>query len=174
MADDLDDLDDSLDYAGFLQDALRDMVRRVLAHVAEEGLPGEHHFYIGFRTAHPGVRIPPSLLAQHPEEIRIILQNQFWGLEVDEEAFSVSLNFAASRQRLTVPFAALTEFRDPAANLLLAFDPDRSAGVGLPGTEPTSPNTAPEPTRPAAVPEPRDPDRSGSVIQFERRPKSKK
>lgn len=170
VADDLDDLDDSLDYAGFLQDALRDMVRRVLEHVAEEGLPGEHHFYIGFRTAHPGVRIPPSLLAQHPEEIRIILQNQFWGLEVDEVAFSVSLNFAASRQRLTVPFAALTEFRDPAANLLLAFDPDRSAGVGLPAPGPA----APEPTRPAAVPEPRDPDRPGSVIQFERRPKPRK
>jgi hypothetical protein len=149
---------DTLDYAGFLQDALRDMVRRVLEHVAENGVPGEHHFYIGFRTAHPGVRMPAFLREQYPEEIRIILQKQFWELEVDEEAFSVSLNFAASRQRLTVPFAALTEFRDPIANLLLAFEPGRGAGIMI---EPEAPEPEPEP--PASAP--------GSVIQFERRRK---
>jgi hypothetical protein len=151
---------DTLDYAGFLQDALRDMVRRVLEHVAENGVPGEHHFYIGFRTGHPGVRMPAFLRDQYPEEIRIILQNQFWDLEVDEEAFSVSLNFAASRQRLTVPFAALTEFRDPTANLLLAFEPGRGAGIMI---EPEAPEPEPEPEPPASAP--------GSVIQFERRRK---
>jgi hypothetical protein len=151
---------ETLDYTGFLQDALRDMVRRVLTHVAEYGVPGEHHFFIGFSTVHPGVRVPAFLRDQYPEEIRIILQNQFWDLEVDEEAFSVSLNFAAARQRLMVPFAALTEFRDPAANLLLAFEPGRSAGV-MPEPEP------PEPPEP----EPAEPAKPGSVIQFERRRK---
>lgn len=150
---------DSLDYAGFLQDALRDMVRRVLDHVAEEGMPGEHHFYIGFRTDHPDVRIPGFLRDQYPEEIRIILQNQFWDLEVDEEAFSVSLSFAATRHRLVVPFAALTEFRDPAANLLLAFEPGRG-GDSDPEPEP--------PERPGPRPVPSPP---GSVVQFERRRK---
>jgi hypothetical protein len=150
---------DTLDYAGFLQDALRDMVRRVLEHVAENGVPGEHHFYIGFRTGHPGVRMPAFLRDQYPEEIRIILQNQFWDLEVDEEAFSVSLKFAAALHQLTVPFAALTEFRDPAANLLLAFEPGRGAGIMA------------EPEPPEPEPEPPAPSRPGSVVQFERRRK---
>ena len=157
-----DETPDSLDYAGFLQDALRDMVRRVLEHVTEYGLPGEHHFYIGFRTDHPDVRIPGFLRDQYPEEIRIVLQNQFWDLEVDEEAFSVSLSFGAARQRLTVPFAALTEFRDPAANLLLAFETGR-------GTE-GEPEPEPEPPAPPERPGPRPvPSPPGSVVQFERR-----
>jgi hypothetical protein len=154
-----DETTETLDYAGFLQDALRDMVRRVLEHVAENGIPGEHHFYIGFRTDHPDVRMPAFLRDQYPEEIRIILQNQFWDLEVDEEAFSVSLSFAAARQRMTVPFAALTEFRDPAANLLLAFEPGRGAGLAVEAA-------APEPE-----PEPPPPSKPGSVVQFERRRK---
>lgn len=155
-----DETEDTLDYAGFFQDALRDMVRRVLAYVAENGIPGEHHFFIGFRTGYPDVRMPGFLRDQYPEEIRIILQNQFWDLEVDEVAFSVSLTFAAARQRLTVPFAALTEFRDPAANLLLAFDPERRGGTMA---EPEPP--PPEPPAPPASSGP------GSVIQFERRRK---
>ena len=150
-----DETPDTLDYAGFLQDALRDMVRRVLEHVAEHGLPGEHHFFIGFRTDHPDVRIPGFLRDQYPEEVRIVLQNQYWDLAVDEEAFSVSLSFAASRHHLMVPFAALTEFRDPAANLLLAFEP----GHGM--------EREPEPPEPPERPGPRPvPSPPGSVVQF--------
>ncbi|HWM92564.1 MAG TPA: ClpXP protease specificity-enhancing factor SspB [Thermoanaerobaculia bacterium] len=151
------DATETLDYPGFLQDALRDMVRRVLAHVAENGLPGEHYFYITFQTRHPGVRMPPFLRDQYPEAIRIVLQNQYWDLEVDETAFSVSLNFAAARQRLTVPFAALLEFHDPTANLVMAFDPEREAGA---------------PPEPEAEPEPAEPPKPGSVIQFD--PKRRK
>lgn len=153
---------DTLDYPGFLQDALRDMVRRVLEHVAEHGMPGEHHFFIGFRTDHPDVRIPGFLRDQYPEEIRIVLQNQYWDLAVDEEAFSVSLSFAAARHRLLVPFAALTEFRDPAANLLLAFEPGQGADRE-PEPEPPAP-----PERPGPRPVPSPP---GSVVQFAPRKK---
>jgi len=142
---------DSLDYPGFLQDALRDMVRRVLAYVAENGLPGEHHFYITFSTDHPGVVIPAFLRDQYPEAVRIILQNQYWDLAVDETAFSVSLNFAAARQRLTVPFAALMEFQDPAANLGMAFEPGRVAGFPPPEAEPEPEPEPPEPAKPASV-----------------------
>jgi uncharacterized protein len=155
-----DEIDDSLDYPGFLQDALRDMVRRVLAHVAENGLPGDHFFNITFSSDYPGVVIPAFLRDQYPEAIRIILQNQYWNLEVDETAFSVSLNFAAARHRLTVPFAALMEFQDPAANLGMAFEPGRVAGQVPPEPEPD-----PEP-------EPAEPARPASVIPFPRkRPK---
>jgi hypothetical protein len=122
--------------------------------VAEHGLPGEHHFYIGFRTDFPGVEVPRHLRAQYPEEMRIVLQNQFWGLEVSPEAFSVLLNFGGSRQRLMVPFAALTTFADPSADFGLRFG--ETAGA-----------------RPAAeaeaepAPPPAGEERPGEVIRFD-------
>jgi uncharacterized protein len=132
---------DGIDYQRFVEDALRDAVRRLLAEVAEQGFPGDHHFYIGFRTGHPGVTMPRSLRDLYPEEMTIILQHQFWNLEVSADLFSVELSFNASRQRLHVPFAALTMFADPSAEFALRFEPRPPgsapasvAGVGgLPG-----------------------------------------
>jgi len=114
---------DSIDYQRLVEDALRDVVRRVLADVAEQGLPGDHHFYIGFRTGHPGVMMPRSLRDLYPEEMSLILQHQYWGLEVNDEGFAVELSFSGRRQRLEVPFAALTLFADPSAELALRFMP---------------------------------------------------
>ena len=151
---------DKIDYPAILQDALRDAVRRVLEQVAEHGLPGEHHLYIGFRTKFPGVEVPRYLRDHYPEEVTIILQNQFWGLEVTAEAFSVLLAFGGSRQRLYVPFAALTAFADPSADFGLRFE----------AVPPGEAAAAPEPTaeagaEPAASPAPLE--RSGDVIRFD-------
>jgi uncharacterized protein len=114
---------DSIDYQRLVEDALRDVVRRVLADVAEQGLPGDHHFYIGFRTGHPGVVMPRSLRDLYPEEMSLILQHQFWNLAVNDDGFAVELTFSGRRQRLEIPFAALTMFADPAAELALRFMP---------------------------------------------------
>jgi hypothetical protein len=111
-----------IDYPKIIQEALRDVVRRVLIQVAETGLPGEHHFLIAFRTEHPGVHVPRFLRDMYPDEIKVILQHQFWDLVVDEEAFSVTLTFNASRNRVTVPFAAVTAFVDPSVELVLRFE----------------------------------------------------
>ena len=144
---------DKIDYPAILQDALRDAVRRVLEQVAEHGLPGEHHLYIGFRTGFPGVEVPRFLRDQYPEELTIVLQNQFWGLEVESDSFSVLLAFGGSRQRVTVPFAALTVFADPSAELALRFEP-------IPGE---SREPEPEPEEPSGP----GPERSGEVIRFD-------
>lgn len=118
---------DRIDYPKIIQEALRDVVRRVLAQVAEQGIPGEHHFLIAFRTEHPGVAVPKFLRDMYAQEIKIILQHQYWDLEVDHEAFSVTLSFNAQRQRLTVPFAAVTAFVDPSVELVLRFESPGSA-----------------------------------------------
>ena len=157
---------DKIDYPAILQDALRDAVRRVLTQVAEHGLPGEHHFFIGFRSQFPGVEVPRFLRDQYPEEISIILQNQFWGLEVDDDAFYVLLSFGGARQRLRVPFAALTTFTDPSAEFGLRFEaavpaPEETAA---PAEEPKA--VAPGPSRPVAVPPPAR--EGGDVVRFER------
>ena len=150
---------DKIDYAAFLQDALHDVVHRVLVQVAEYGLPGEHHLYLGFRTGDPGVQVPRALRLQYPEEVTIILQNQYWGLEVTPELFSVILAFGGSRQRITVPFSALTAFADPSADFGLRFDAEESTPEAKPAAKPAA-----KPKAPAAA----SPDRQpGEVIRFD-------
>src|SRR3546814_19275203 len=96
-----------------VEDALRSVVRRALIHVAGHGLPGNHHFYITFRTAHPDCEIPQVLRERYPGEMTIILQHQFWGLEIAEDQFCVTLSFNDVPNRRVVPFAAVTAFADP-------------------------------------------------------------
>jgi uncharacterized protein len=139
---------ETIDYQRIIQDALRGVVRRVLAQVAEHGLPGEHHFYIGFRTGHPGVEVPRFLRDQYPEEMTIILQHQFWELQVDEEDFSVVLSFGGNRHRLRVPFTALTAFADPEAQFALRFAEAPPAGLQAVEPEvlpPDEPGEGPQP-----------------------------
>src|ERR1700688_2812689 len=143
---------DSIDYQRLVEDALRDVVRRVLADVAEQGLPGDHHFYIGFRTGHPGVVMPRSLRDLYPEEMSLILQHQFWNLAVNDDGFAVELTFSGRRQRLEIPFAALTMFADPAAELALRFMPRiPGAMAATSATAVTSASAAATPAAAAAV-----------------------
>jgi uncharacterized protein len=111
----------TLRYDKMVEKALRSVVRDALAVTAEQGLPGAHHFYVTFRTDHPGVDIPDFLRAQYPHEMTIVLEHQFWGLEVDEIRFSVTLSFHSQAQRLTVPLAAITAFADPSVKFGLEF-----------------------------------------------------
>jgi uncharacterized protein len=114
---------DLIRYDLLAQDALRGVVRTVLADVARNGLPGDHHFFIGFATTAPGVRISKRLRESYPDEMTIVLQHQFWDLEVTETGFSISLSFNGVPERLTVPFAAIKGFLDPSVQFGLQFDP---------------------------------------------------
>jgi hypothetical protein len=114
--------EDGLDYAQLVREALLDVPRRALRLTARTGLPGEHHFYLSFRTDHPGVAVSPALKARHPGEMTIVLQHQYWDLAVGDDAFSVTLRFGGAPERVHVPFAALTAFVDPAARFGLRFD----------------------------------------------------
>lgn len=114
------------------QEAMRAVVRRSLERVVESGLPGEHHFFITFGTRAPGVSISDALVGRYPEEMTIVLQHQFWGLEVDEEGFSVSLTFNKIPERLVIPFMAVKGFYDPSVQFGLQFHIEGSAEVVAP------------------------------------------
>lgn len=142
---------DLFDYPKMVESALRGVMREALARAVREGLPGDHHFYVNFRTRAPGVVLPKYLMAKFPDEMTIVLQHQFRGLEVGDDRFSVSLSFQSRSERLTIPFAAVTTFADPSVNFGLQFE----AVAGKPAEEavlpaPVPAPNAPEPERPAA------------------------
>ena len=115
--------DDSLQYERMVEDALRGVVRNALIEISEGGLPGEHHFYITFRTDHPDTDMPPSLRERYPHEMTIVLQHQFWELDVGEKEFAITLSFSNVPHRLVVPFPAVIAFADPSVRFGLQFEP---------------------------------------------------
>jgi hypothetical protein len=118
---------DQIRYDLHVQEALRGVVRKVLAEVAREGLPGDHHFYISFRTNFPGVRLSARMRERYPDDMTIVLQHQFWDLTVTEQGFEVGLSFSTVPERLVVPFEAVTGFFDPSVDFGLKFEMDGDA-----------------------------------------------
>ena len=120
--------DDPLRYDTWIEDALRGVIRRTLDFAAENGLPGEHHFYITYRTDADGIEIPSYLKAEHPEEMTIVLQHQFEEMVVNEDALWVPLRFNGKPERLRIPFDAVVSFADPSVNsglqLKMAGEPE--------------------------------------------------
>jgi hypothetical protein len=114
--------EDLMRYDLLAQDALRGVVRFALKRVERTGLPGEHHFYIAFDTNASGVRLSDRLRKQYPNEMTIVLQHQYWGLDVQEEKFVVELSFDNIPEKLGIPFAAIKGFFDPSVQFGLQFE----------------------------------------------------
>ncbi len=148
-----------LQYNAMVETAFRGVVRQSLAEVAKHGLPGKHHFYITFRTAYPGVRIPEYLAQKYPSEMTIVLQFQFYDLEVDDKEFGVTLTFNNNPERLVIPLRAITMFADPSVNFALPFQP-----AELPPEEqvPTPPPVSETP------PVSNGGDKSGAVVSLDK------
>jgi len=116
--------EDLMNYEALAQDALRGVVKAALkVAAAPGGIPGDHHFYISFRTKAPGVSGPPDLLGKYPDEMTIVLQHQYWDLAPGETFFTVTLKFGGSPKKLSVPYAAVTRFFDPHVQFGLQFEP---------------------------------------------------
>ncbi len=135
---------DALRYDQWIADALSGVVKRALALAASEGMPGDHHFYITFRTIAPGVQMPSHLKARYPEDMTIVLQHQYSDLMVDDVAVSVTLKFQGRSARLSIPFAAMTAFADPSVNFGLQLKPATPAAVKTVG-EPAAAKAKPVP-----------------------------
>lgn len=123
--------EDLIRYDIIIQDALRSAVRKILVEVNRAGLPGEHHFYIAFETTAPGVKISSRLKERYPKEMTIVLQHQFWDLQITEHAFEVGLSFGGVPEHLYVPFSAIKGFFDPSVQFALEFEPGKT-GEELP------------------------------------------
>jgi hypothetical protein len=127
-----------LPYESWMEDAQRQVVMRAIAHAAEHGLPGDHHFYVTFRTDFPGVQVPARISSQYPEEMTVVLQHQFWDLKADSEHFTVGLSFSGIPTTLVVPAGAIVGFADPHVHFGLRLD------VGTPQEAAAAPADVPE------------------------------
>jgi len=122
MAEDTPPIDE-MNYEALAQDALRGVIRSALERAAlPEGIPGEHHFYITFKTRAPGVSVPPDVVAKYPDEMTVVMQHQYWDLLVEHDYFSVMLKFGGMPKVLVVPYAAVVRFYDPSVQFLLQFE----------------------------------------------------
>jgi hypothetical protein len=160
---------DLLRYDRMVEAALRGVVREAIARVAGLGLPSGHSLYITFRSDFPGVDMPDWLKAQYPEAMTIVLEHQFWDLSADEETFGVTLSFKGRRQRITVPYAALTAFHDPGVQFGLRFDQmqEGEEKSAVQGAKAASPAPTPLPAA-AAKPEPQpDAAKTAQVVNLE-------
>jgi hypothetical protein len=154
--------EDLIRYDVLAQEALRGLVRKVLAEVVQTGLPGEHHFFITFDTRHPGVRISSRVKAKYPSEMTVVLQHQFWDLAVTDSTFEVGLSFQGVPERLLVPFRAITAFVDPHVGFGLKFDPPPEIAIAaIPADEAVA---APVGDPPAAEPAPAE---TGAVVSLD-------
>jgi uncharacterized protein len=166
---------DHIRYDVLARDALRGVLRRVLADAAEHGLPGEHHFFITFMSTAEGVKLSPRLLAQYPEEMTVILQHQFWDLVVTDDRFEVGLSFGGVPERLVVPFNSIKSFFDPSVQFGLQFEPADAAtepapsSLPVPGVlSPASPALTVAPAASAPPDEPAKPGEGAEVVRLDR------
>src|SRR6188472_174085 len=143
--------EDHIRYDILAQDALRGVMRKVLAEVARTGLPGNHHFFITFLTTAPGVRISSRLRERYPEQMTIVLQFQYWDLKVSEAGFEVGLSFSHVPEKLEVPFAAVRGFYDPSVNFELEFDVKPEITTQAPAELPMEKKPAPVAAKAPAV-----------------------
>jgi uncharacterized protein len=139
---------DLYQYEKMVERALRGVVREALQRAASEGLRGQHHFYIGFATDAEGVTIPETLRSRYPQEMTIVLQHQYWDLEIGEDRFAVTLSFQKQLERLIVPFAAVRSFADPSVNFALEFatpESQEAKAAGVPAPIATVPQPSDQP-----------------------------
>jgi len=153
---------DYIRYDLLVQEALRSVVRKVLGDAARGGLPGEHHFNIAFKTQAPGVIIPPAVRQRYPDEMAIILQHEFWDLEVTNDAFAVSLNFSRKPERLTIPFDSITGFSDPSVPFGFKLEP-RAATEAAKAPAPAREAARKSDPGAAAAPPPSTPTKAGAA-----------
>jgi hypothetical protein len=165
---------DFIGYEALADRALRGVVREALKRVQKQGLIGSHHFYITFKTHDPGVEIPDFLKERYPDEMTIVMQNQFSGLHVSEDAFEITLSFQKLPATLFIPFSALTAFVDPAVQFGLQFKNSTAAQTSASGgKDPAIPAVeAAKPPAPAAAeappPKPEPPPPSPQVVSLDR------
>ena len=121
----MDNIDKKIiDYDKIVEDTLRLVVKRSLELINKEGLPGDHHFYISFDSTYKGIKVPPELKAGEDNEIKIILQHQFWDLTIDDKKFSVVLSFNGKKKNISIPFNSIISFSDPSVGFSLQFKKD--------------------------------------------------
>jgi hypothetical protein len=155
---------DLLRYDQMVEAAMRGVVREALARTAANGLPGAHHFYITFKTRAPGVGLSAHLAEKYPDEMTIVLEHQFWALEVSEDRFEVTLSFNNRPERIVIPFCAIAAFADPSVKFGLQFPAADAAAEQTPSATPISARLEAVKPAPESAPQPALAKRASKLV----------
>lgn len=164
---------DWMNYEAMAQAALKGVVRMALERVSTQGLPGDHHFYITFDSRHPGVEMSDWLRERYPDEMTIVLQHQYWGLDVRPDSFDITLSFQKVGEKLTIPFDAVKVFFDPSVQFMLQFKPAAGSPTRTPAAAPAAPSE-PAQIEPASADTPEEkpkdpiPPGGGEVVSLDK------
>lgn len=139
---------EGIDYGNLMHRAMRGLIQQVLQGVSEDGLIGDHHFFITFDTQHPKVKLAVWLTERYPTEMTVVIQHWFEDLDVTDEGFSITLNFGDNRETLYVPYDSIKTFVDPSVEFGLRFETqDEEDADVTPLPEPEAPQEEAEPVK---------------------------
>ena len=155
-----------IDYKKIMHSASLGAIRDILSDVSQNGLPGEHHFYITFDMENDGVETSYSLKEQYPAEMTIVIQNWYDGFIVTDEEFCITLNFGNSRETMKIPFSSIKSFVDPSVEFGLSFDSQLDAKISSPTEIKTDSHEAVEPNLEVETETPSE-RKSGEVVSLE-------
>lgn len=159
----------SIDYGNLMHRAMRGLIQEVLADVAENGLPGNHHFFITFDTTHPDANLADWLRDRYPDEMTVVLQHWFDALMVDDDGFSITLNFGDSPEALRIPFDAILTFVDPSVEFGLRFETQADRDDTDDGDDPEPPRPLRDEKRPETpAKKPTAPGHDADVVQLDK------
>ncbi|SEJ61532.1 hypothetical protein SAMN05421762_1893 [Pseudooceanicola nitratireducens] len=157
----------SIEYGNLMHRAMRGLIQEVLGDVAENGLPGNHHFFITFDTTHPGSALADWLKERYPKEMTVVLQHWYDNLEVGDEGFGITLNFGDSPENMYIPYDAILTFVDPSVEFGLRFE-TQGEDEEEAAPEQAEPLRAPRDDEPETKPEPHAADKEGEVVQLDK------
>ena len=140
-----------IDYGYLMHEAMRSLLANLLDHIGQNGLPGEHHFFITFDTKYDGVTMADWLFEAYPKEMTIVIQHWFDDLETLEDGFTITLNFGDTPEPLYIPWEAIKTFVDPSVEFGLRFDSDGDDADESPMIEIDAPPEEETPSTPAEV-----------------------
>jgi hypothetical protein len=155
----------SIDYGNLMHEAMRGLIRKVLTDVSENGLPGEHHFFITFDTSHPDAELADWLSDRYPGEMTVVMQHWYDALEVGEDGFSVTLNFGDAPEPLYIPYDAIKTFVDPSVEFGLRFESSSEDEAGEP--EPLPLSDKPADGQDSKAGDTKKPDRKADVVSLD-------
>ena len=114
-----------IEYQKILDSNILNVLKEILKNIRDKGLSNNNHLYITFFTNHKNVELPNWLKQKYPEEMTIVIQYEYYDLEINKNNFSISLSFNDIKTNLKIDYDSIISFADPSANFGLILQKNK-------------------------------------------------